>query len=175
MAMASNQDAHPMRECLDIMKAHPARAMMTVAIGTAAGILGSVLIGVYLGHRLDSRPPVFLLSSEIVSNEVEEGGDLRFYVRSAGIENRNCPGSIAREFSREVPYKGKTILEKRRDIAPAPIVHNGEADYIIAVTLLPGMTPGAWNFQGETTYDCDGLPQRYRTPMIKFTVIPKKG
>lgn len=148
-----------------------------ILIAVFLGILGGgMLLGGISTFRILDRPPLVFLSSRMLDPAVEEDGDIRFLVRVKSTLTRDCAGSITREFYQPVEIDGQILREKHRASGPVPIVHEGESAYVINMPLPPRLKPGAWTFQGETTYYCGilwGGTKRFRIPELPFTIVPK--
>lgn len=139
-------------------------------------LLGGAFFGTLYGLEFLANPPVEVLSSRMLTTVLHEGDDIKFLVTSESDINTACDGSITREFYTPFKLEDKEIMEKKRTVGPAPIVHKDETQYVIDVTLPTNMKPGSWGFQGETTYDCGwmhGGMKRLRTPLMYFTLLAK--
>lgn len=161
-----------MMERLKLVWHLPRTLLAMIFIGIC---VGSLALGAMLTLVFYDTPPLVILSSRMLDPVVSVDGDIRFLVRATSHENRNCPGSITREYYRPVVVDGKDLREKRRTDGPAPIIHDGETEYVVVSPLAPNMMPGAWTFQGETSYYCGlwGGTKRYRTQELPFTIVDK--
>lgn len=157
------------------------------------GVMGGcALIGAGWALFAAVRPPLVVLSSQMVTPEVPQDGSLQFLIRSVAEVNHACIASITREFYEPVTVEidgvPVTIRHKKRTSGPAPILHQDENAYVIDIDLPPNMDTGDWTFEGESTFDCGYLwaavhdfPRgilsggviRVRTQEMPFKVIPK--
>lgn len=137
----------------------------------------AVFMGAWYGLEFLSGPPIELLDSKVLTPAVKQGEPVRLYVKVTSFVNRQCPGTITREWTRPSYADGNVVPEIYRDDAPAPMAHETRREYVINIpTIIRGeyIPPGEWSFQGETGYYCSWWAKtRFRTKPNTITILAR--
>lgn len=162
--------------CMTLLRGRPRE----VRGGVFMGILGAIalVLGVYM-LQLSNRPPVTVLSSNIVNTSVQSGDWVTLYVKLNSLVDRSCPGGIVREYTsvdKTEIIDGREVPIVYRDGGDQPILQKDRYEYVVrfpaAVGIKP-LPPDVYDFVGETTYFCTGLfgrSTRYRGLPQRITI-----